>query len=146
MRMVVQRVKEAKVTVDNQTVGQIQRGLLILLAIHKDDTVKNIEWMVNKAVNLRIFSDEQGKMNHSVKDIHGEALVVSQFTLYANCKSGNRPDFLESAKGPDAEALYLQFVANLKQKLGRVETGKFGAMMDISLVNEGPVTVLVDSL
>lgn len=144
MRLVIQRVSSASVEVDGEIVGEIQSGLLVLLGVHKNDTAAQIPWMVNKMLNLRIFEDEAGKMNKSVKDIGGNVLVVSQFTLYGNCANGRRPDFLESAPGPIAEPIYNQFVAEVSKELAGVQKGIFGAMMKIALVNEGPVTMIID--
>lgn len=145
MKIVLQRVKEAKVVVDGKTVGSIQKGLLALLGIHKEDTPEKIAWGVNKLVNLRIFSDAQDKMNLSLKDIQGEALIVSQFTLYGNCVNGRRPDFMESAPPSLAEALYENFLESLKKEGVKVESGVFGAYMEVSLINDGPVTLLLEN-
>lgn len=144
MRLVIQRVSSASVQVDDKIVGEIQSGLLVLLGVHKNDTTAQIPWMVNKMLNLRIFEDEAGKMNKSVKDICGNVLIVSQFTLYGNCANGRRPDFLESAPGPVAEPIYNQFVVEASKELPVVQKGIFGAMMKIALVNEGPVTMIID--
>lgn len=144
MRVVVQRVKQASVAVDGKVVGAIDRGLLVLLAIHKDDKPEDTQWLVNKVVNLRIFKDDDGKMNRSVKEVGGEVLVVSQFTLYGNCVNGRRPDFLESATGPDAKSIYTKFAEEVALEMGSVKTGEFGASMEVSLVNDGPVTLLID--
>lgn len=145
MRMLLQRVTRAQVTVDDQVCGKIGPGLLVFLAVHQSDEASVIPWMVQKLVNLRIFGDEAGKMNLSLKDVGGSALVVSQFTLYGNCMNGRRPDFFSSAKGPEARQLYEDFVRQLKTELSHVETGRFAAHMQIELVNDGPVTLLVDS-
>lgn len=144
MRLVVQRVSHARVEVEGEVVGEIGRGVLVLLGVHKDDSAEDTTWLVNKLVNLRIFEDENGKMNLSVKDIQGEVLVVSQFTLYGNCGNGRRPDFIESAPGLRANVVYEKFVREVGLELGKVQTGKFGASMQVSLLNDGPVTLIVD--
>jgi D-tyrosyl-tRNA(Tyr) deacylase len=145
MVVLIQRVKEASVTVDGETVGAIGKGLLILLGVHVDDTEQEGQWLARKCANLRIFRDEEGLMNRSVTDVEGEALVVSQFTLYGDAQKGNRPSFIASARPEKAEALYEQFVADLSAHLGKpVPTGVFGAMMDVHLVNDGPVTLWIE--
>ena len=146
MRLVVQRVSQASVTIENTIAGKIDRGLLVLLGIHQSDKPEMTKRYVNKLVNLRIFEDEAGKMNRSVKDINGEILVVSQFTLYGNCSKGRRPSFIEAA-GPDAAIpIYEKFVGEVKGEMGGVQTGEFGASMDVSLVNQGPVTIILENL
>lgn len=145
MRVVLQRVKEAAVLVDSKTVGKIGKGILVLLGVHKDDTPAPIAALVDKLIHLRIFDDPQGKMNLSVQDVGGEILVVSQFTLYGNCASGRRPDYIDSAPASKAEPLYDEFVAEVKKRLGKVETGTFRAYMEVSLVNDGPVTFILNS-
>ena len=144
MKIVVQRVKQASVEADGKPSGKIGKGLLILLGIHKEDVSESTAWLVNKVLNLRIFEDESSKMNLSVKDVKGEVLVVSQFTLYANCAGGRRPDFLESAPPDKAIPLYEKFVSEIKGELGTVQTGIFGASMQVSLVNDGPVTIIIE--
>ncbi|MCB1111440.1 MAG: D-tyrosyl-tRNA(Tyr) deacylase [Chlamydiales bacterium] len=144
MRIVVQRVKEASVLANGVLTGKIGKGLLLLLGIHKEDTGEQIEWLVNKLINLRIFEDEDGKMNRSLIDVDGEVLVVSQFTLYGNCSNGRRPDFADAAGGPEAEDLYNRFNAFVKKKFKMPQTGKFGAYMEVSLINDGPVTFIID--
>ncbi|HMB89389.1 MAG TPA: D-aminoacyl-tRNA deacylase [Rhodothermales bacterium] len=145
MVVLIQRVKEASVTVDGETVGAIDHGLLILLGVHVDDTEQEGQWLARKCANLRIFRDDEGLMNRSVTDIDGEALVVSQFTLYGDAQKGNRPSFIASARPEKAESLYEQFVTDLSAYLGKpVPTGIFGAMMDVHLVNDGPVTLWVE--
>lgn len=144
MRLLIQRVLEAKVLINKQVYSQIGSGLLVLLGIHKDDDDSQIKWLVNKLVHLRIFSDEEGKMNRSIKEINGQILVVSQFTLYGNCLNGRRPDFIQAAMPSIAESLYQQFVEQLRQEIGKVQTGLFGAEMQISLTNDGPVTFLIE--
>ncbi|GIV59990.1 D-tyrosyl-tRNA(Tyr) deacylase [Rhodocaloribacter litoris] len=145
MVALVQRVREASVEVDEQIVARIGRGLLILLGVHTTDTEAEAAWLAKKCANLRIFPDEEGRMNRSVRDVGGEALVVSQFTLYGDARKGNRPSFVASALPEQAEPLYEHFAALLSGHLGRpVPTGVFGAMMNVYLVNEGPVTLWVE--
>jgi D-tyrosyl-tRNA(Tyr) deacylase len=145
MVALIQRVKKASVTVDGNITGQIEKGLLILLGIHVDDTEKELEFIVHKLVQLRIFEDAEGKMNLSLQDVGGEALVVSQFTLYGDTRKGNRPSFIQSARPEKAEPLYERFTLRLSQLLGKpVPTGIFGAMMDVALVNDGPVTLWIE--
>lgn len=145
MRAVVQRVKHAKVTVGGKIVGEIHVGLLVLLGVtHKDDE-KNADYLVDKIVNLRIFDDTDGKMNLSLTDIGGEMLVVSQFTLYGDTRRGRRPSFVEAASGADALKWYKYFIAKAQEFTQKVATGEFGAMMDVELVNDGPVTIIIDS-
>lgn len=145
MRIVVQRVKSASVKVDNKIVGAIGKGLLVLFGVKNGDQAEHTGWLVNKLINLRIFSDEQGKMNLSVKESQGEILVVSQFTLYGNCKNGRRPDFIESAHPVLAEQIYHKFANEVAQEMGTVQTGQFGAMMEVGLINDGPVTLIIDT-
>lgn len=147
MVSLVQRVTNASVEVDGETVGSIGGGLLLLLGVHQDDTEEEGAWLARKCANLRVFPDTDGKMNRSLKDTGGEALVVSQFTLYGDTSRGNRPSF-ERAAGPEkAERLYDGFVGLLAEQLGtEVETGVFGAMMDVHLINDGPVTLWVERL
>lgn len=146
MRLVIQRVSESNVKVDNKIVGQINKGLLVLLGIKTTDTKEDVNYLVKNLINLRIFSDENDKMNLALKDIKGELLVVSQFTLYAECKkSGNRPSFSDSAKPDIAIPLYEYFVEECKKQVSGVQTGIFGADMKVSLLNDGPVTIVLDS-
>ena len=145
MVALVQRVREASVEVDGKVTGAIGAGLMILLGVHKDDTEREVAWLARKCANLRIFRDDAGLMNRSVLDVGGEALVVSQFTLYGNAAKGNRPSFIASARPEQAEALYETFVEALSVHLGKpVATGVFGAMMQVHLINDGPVTLWVE--
>lgn len=145
MKAVIQRVLRADVRVDGEIVGECAEGLMILLGVAKGDTNEDADLLCNKICNLRIFTDENDKMNLSVKDIDGEALVISQFTLMANYKHGNRPDYLESAPPDEANRLYEYFKAIMSEKLRHVGCGIFGAHMEVSLVNNGPVTIVMDS-
>ena len=145
MRAVVQRVTRAEVTVEGEAVGSCGRGIVVLLGISPDDGEQEAKWLADKVANLRIFPDDDGKMNRSLVDIEGEALVVSQFTLYGDARKGRRPSFIRAAEGPEAEAVYEKTVAFLREQGITTGTGKFGAMMDVSLTNEGPVTILLDS-
>jgi len=146
MKAVIQRVREASVKVDNHKISRIETGLLILLGIEDSDNNQDIEWLVNKISNLRIFDDESGVMNLSLLDIDGEALVVSQFTLHAKTKKGNRPSYIKAAKPEIAIPLYERFISCMNNRLKKqVMTGKFGAMMDIYLINSGPVTIIIDT-
>jgi D-tyrosyl-tRNA(Tyr) deacylase len=146
MRLVLQRVSEASVTIEGQITGQIGPGLLILAGIEGDDTVDDLAWLTQKLTQMRIFSDAEGKMNLCVKDISGELLVVSQFTLHASTKKGNRPSFIRAARPEIAIPLYEQFLAMLEAETGKpVARGVFGADMKVALVNDGPVTICIDS-
>ena len=146
MRAVIQRVKGCKVDIDGVTVGAIDSGMLILLGVEAADTTEDIEWLVGKISRLRIFDDENGVMNLDINQVGGRTLVVSQFTLYASTKKGNRPSYIRSAPEPISRPMYEQFVARLEQVLGtKVETGQFGADMQVSLVNDGPVTISIDT-
>lgn len=145
MKAVIQRVSHASVVVDGETVGSAGEGLMVLLGVAEGDTKQDAELLCRKIVNLRIFCDEAGKMNRSVKDIDGEMLVISQFTLLANYRHGNRPDFLASAKPDVANELYEYFKTLAAAELRRVESGVFGAHMEVSLLNNGPVTIVMDS-
>ena len=146
MRAVIQRVSQASVTIDGVVKGAIGRGLLVLLAVEPADTDQDIEWLSGKIARLRIFDDEAGVMNRSVQEVHGQILVVSQFTLYASTRKGNRPSYSHSAGPEIAIPLYENFVARISQDLGQpVQTGEFGATMLVSLTNDGPVTILIDS-
>jgi D-tyrosyl-tRNA(Tyr) deacylase len=146
MRVVIQRVSHANVVINNSIRSSIKKGLLVLVGIEDADTREDIEWLSNKIVNLRIFDDAEGVMNESVKDQHGDILVVSQFTLHAATKKGNRPSYIKASKPPVAVPLYEQFVRQLEKELGKaVGTGEFGADMKITLLNDGPVTIIIDS-
>ena len=146
MRVVIQKVSKASVTVENNIVSSINSGLLVLLGIEDADADEDIDWLVKKITQLRIFNDENGLMNHSVKDVDGEVIVVSQFTLYANIKKGNRPSYIRASKPDFAVPMYEKFILKIEAALGqKVGTGKFGAMMDVELVNDGPVTIIIDS-
>ena len=146
MRAVIQRVKNCKVDIAGQTVGAIDNGVLVLLGVEAQDNAEDIEWLAGKISRLRIFDDEDGVMNLDITQAAGRALVVSQFTLYASTKKGNRPSYIRSAPEPISRPLYEQFVARFEQMLGtKVETGHFGADMQVSLVNDGPVTIIIDT-
>lgn len=145
MRAVVQRVSRAAVVIDGQTVGAIERGLLVLLGVTATDTPTDVRWLADKLAGLRIFNDEAGKMNRSVTDVGGSLLVVSQFTLYGDCRKGRRPSFLDAAPPEIAVPLYEAFINALRSLGLPVETGRFGAMMQVELVNEGPVTLILDT-
>lgn len=144
MRTVVQRVSEAGVEVDRRVIASIGPGILILTAFRAGDSAADLEWMARKCLQLRIFSDDEGRMNRSVLDTQGEVLVVSQFTLYGDCRRGRRPDFTRSAPGPEALRLYREFIAALSALYQRVSEGEFGAAMRVRLVNDGPVTLIVE--
>ena len=145
MRAVVQKVSSSKVTVDDEVVGQIKQGLLVLLGVTHEDTSKDVDYMVDKVINLRIFEDEEGKMNLSLKDIGGEVLAVSQFTLYGDARRGRRPSFSDAARPEVANPLYEEFVKKVRDLGINVGTGKFGAHMMVYLTNDGPVTILLES-
>lgn len=146
MRVLLQRVSQASVTINNQIKSEIQNGLLLLVGIEENDKQEDIDWLCNKTVNMRIFSDHDDKINLSIKDINGEILVVSQFTLYASTKKGNRPSFIKSAKPEIAIPLYEEFIKQLSILLNKeVKTGEFGADMKVNLTNDGPVTIWLDS-
>ncbi|MFD1065359.1 D-aminoacyl-tRNA deacylase [Oceanobacillus locisalsi] len=145
MKVVLQRVKEASVTVRQEKIGAIQNGFLLLVGVTHEDAEEDVNYLVNKIVHLRIFEDEDGKMNRSLKDIKGSILSVSQFTLYGDTKKGRRPSFTKAAKPDHAETVYNTFNQALRAEGIVTETGKFGAMMDVQLVNDGPVTLIIDS-
>ena len=146
MRAVIQRVAEAKVTINGVVKGAIQHGLAVLLAVEEADTGEDIEWLSGKIVRLRVFDDQNGVMNRSVQEVQGGILLVSQFTLFASTRKGNRPSYSRSARPEIAVPLYQQFITRLAQDLGKpVQTGEFGAKMQVSLINDGPVTIIIDS-
>jgi len=145
MKAVIQRVKESSVSVEGEIIGSIKRGLLILLGVAKGDQKAQADYLSEKVANLRIFEDENGKMNRSLMETGGEVLVVSQFTLLGDCRKGRRPSFIEAAEPEDANLLYEYFANRLKDKGIPIQTGKFRAMMDVALVNDGPVTLIVES-
>jgi D-tyrosyl-tRNA(Tyr) deacylase len=145
MKAVIQRVKEASVKVDGNTVGQIGRGLLVLLGVGRDDGPVDVDWMVEKIVNLRIFEKENGKFDESLLDIDGELLVVSQFTLYGDCSKGRRPSFSDAMDVAGAREVFESFVRKAGTRVRRLETGVFQAHMDVELINDGPVTLIIDS-
>jgi D-tyrosyl-tRNA(Tyr) deacylase len=145
MRVVVQRSKAASVTVDGTVVGEIEKGFVLLVGVTHDDTQADAAFMADKIANLRVFEDEAGKMNLSLLDVGGEVLSVSQFTLYGDCRKGRRPNFMEAARPEHAKEIYELFNGLLREKGIKVETGVFGAMMDVQLVNDGPVTLIVES-
>lgn len=145
MRAVVQRVSRAKVTVDGEITGEIGNGVLVLLGVSVNDKEADADYLVDKVVNLRIFEDTDGKMNHSLVDIGGGMLVVSQFTLYGDTRRGRRPSYIDAARPEEANRLYEYFVLEAGKQIDQVETGVFQAMMDVELVNDGPVTIILDS-
>lgn len=146
MRAVIQRVSSATVTIDSEISGEINQGFLILLGIEAADTTEDIDWLTGKISRMRVFADENDLMNKSLIDIHGQALVVSQFTLHANTKKGNRPSFIRAARPEQAEPMYRQFMESLSTQIGTpCQSGEFGADMQVSLVNDGPVTIIIDS-
>lgn len=146
MRAVVQRVSEASVRVDHKVCSVMREGLLILLGIEEADTEEDIDWLCRKIVNMRIFNDDEGVMNHSLKTADGDAIIVSQFTLHASTKKGNRPSYIKAARPEFAEPMYLKFIAKFEQELGKdVGVGQFGGDMKVSLINDGPVTIIIDS-
>lgn len=144
MKLLVQRVQNAKVVVENKTVGEIGKGFLVLCGITHSDTEKEADYLASKLCNLRVFEDENEKMNLSIKDIEGELLIVSQFTLYADCASGNRPSFTNAAKPVQANQLYEYFMEKCKEQNINVQKGVFGAHMEVSLLNDGPVTIMLE--
>jgi D-tyrosyl-tRNA(Tyr) deacylase len=145
MRAVIQRVRNASVEIKGNTVGKIGQGLLVFLGIGREDTIQDIQWMVEKVINLRIFEKENGKFDHSLLDADGELLVVSQFTLYGDCSKGRRPSFTDAMEANEAKKLFDLFVEKAKARIGKVESGLFQSFMDVSLINEGPVTLIIDS-
>ena len=146
MRIVIQRVSEASVKVDGEIISAIKKGMLVLVGIEDTDSQEDVDWLTNKVIQLRIFNDEKGVMNLSVKDIGGEIIVVSQFTLHVGTKKGNRPSYIRASKPEFAIPMYEKFIKSIEIAFGKkVGTGKFGAMMDVLLVNNGPVTIIIDS-
>lgn len=146
MRVVIQKVKEASVTVENKVISSISKGLLVLVGIEDEDTNEDIDYLTRKIVLLRVFDDDKGVMNLSVSDVDGEVIVVSQFTLHASTKKGNRPSYIRAARPEFSIPMYDKFVAAMEQALGKkIGTGEFGAMMDVALINDGPVTIIIDS-
>jgi D-aminoacyl-tRNA deacylase len=146
MRAVIQRVSEAFVAIDGKIHSQIEKGLLILFGVEENENTEDISWLAQKICNLRIFNDEAGVMNLSVKDVEGEILIVSQFTLFASTKKGNRPSYIRSAKTDVAIPIYESFIESISQEIGKtVKSGVFGADMKVTLINDGPVTILIDS-
>lgn len=145
MRFVIQRVKRASVSVEEKVVGKIDKGFMVLIGISQEDNKEIADKMVRKLINLRVFTDENDKMNLNINSVNGELLLVSQFTLYANCKEGNRPAFIEAAKPDLANELYEYIISECKNKVNIVQSGIFGAKMEVDLVNDGPVTIILDS-
>ena len=145
MRAVVQRVTSSKVTVNGEVVGSIKKGFTVLLGISKDDGEEDIKYIKDKIINLRVFQDENDKMNLSLRDVGGELLIISQFTLYGDCRKGRRPNFMEALGGSEAEILYNKFLEEIKKEGIKVETGIFGADMKVSIENDGPVTLILES-
>ena len=145
MRTVIQRVKYARVSVDGKVIGEIDKGLLVLLGITHEDTIKEVKWLANKTKNLRIFEDEEEKMNLSLEDVKGKVLIISQFTLYGNSIKGNRPSFIDAAIPDLAKDLYLKFIEEFKSFGIETQEGEFGADMKVELLNDGPVTIIIDT-
>ncbi len=145
MKLVIQRVANATVKVDGEIIGQIEKGFLVLVGIKQGDTTEQADSLIKKLCNLRVFEDENNKMNLSIKDINGKLLIVSQFTLYADCKKGNRPSFIEAARPEEAEPLYEYFKQGCRNEGIEVQSGKFGADMKVSLLNDGPVTIIIEA-
>ncbi|GFO85185.1 MULTISPECIES: D-aminoacyl-tRNA deacylase [Anaerostipes] len=146
MKLVIQRVSEASVSVQENVIGKIQKGFLVLIGVGKEDTEETADKYIRKMLGLRIFEDENGKTNLSLKDVGGQLLLVSQFTLYANCRKGNRPSFIEAGDPAAAEALYEYMIRQCKKEIPVVETGEFGAEMQVSLINDGPFTIVLENL
>lgn len=146
MKLVIQRVSEASVSVQENLIGKIQKGFLVLIGVGKEDTEETADKYIRKMLGLRIFEDENGKTNLSLKDVGGQLLLVSQFTLYANCRKGNRPSFIEAGDPAAAEALYEYMIRQCKKEIPIVETGEFGAEMQVSLINDGPFTIVLENL
>ena len=146
MRVVVQRVSQSNVMVSGEVIGEIKEGLMVLVSFVDEDNDIDLEWMTKKIVNLRIFNDDEGKMNRSVQDVGGDILLISQFTLHGSTKKGNRPSFIKAAKPDFANVMYMKFIKILEQSLGKgIQTGEFGGDMKVSLINDGPTTIIIDS-
>jgi D-tyrosyl-tRNA(Tyr) deacylase len=145
MRALIQRVSEASVKVDDEILGRIDNGLLVLLGVEKEDSEEDSDWLIKKIINMRIFSDQDGKMNNSLLDVSGHLLIVSQFTLHASTKKGNRPSFIKAATPALAKSMYERFIHDCRQFVSKVETGQFAADMKVTLINDGPVTIWIDS-
>ena len=146
MRVVVQRVSQSNVKVSGEVIGEIKEGLMVLVSFVDEDNDTDLDWMTKKIINLRIFNDDEGKMNRSVQDIGGDILLISQFTLHGSTKKGNRPSFIKAAKPDFANVMYERFIIVLEQSLGKeIQTGEFGGDMKVSLINDGPTTIIVDS-
>ena len=146
MRVVVQRVSQSNVKVSGEVIGEIKEGLMVLVSFVDEDNDTDLDWMKKKIINLRIFNDDEGKMNRSVQDIGGDILLISQFTLHGSTKKGNRPSFIKAANPDFANVMYERFIKGLEQSLGReIQTGEFGGDMKVSLVNDGPTTIIIDS-
>ena len=146
MRVVVQRVSQSNVKVSEEVIGEINEGLMVLVSFVDEDNDTDLDWMTKKIVNLRIFNDDEGKMNRSVQDVGGDILLISQFTLHGSTKKGNRPSFIKAAKPDFANVMYMKFIKILEQSLGKgIQTGEFGGDMKVSLINDGPTTIIIDS-
>ena len=146
MRVVVQRVSQSNVKVSGEVIGEIKEGLMVLVSFVDEDNDTDLDWMTKKIINLRIFNDDEGKMNRSVQDIGGDILLISQFTLHGSTKKGNRPSFIKAAKPDFANVMYERFIKVLEQSLGKeIQTGEFGGYMKVSLINDGPTTIIIDS-
>jgi len=146
MRVVVQRVSQSNVKVSGEVIGEIKEGLMVLVSFVDEDNDTDLDWMTKKIVNLRIFNDDEGKMNRSVQDVGGDILLISQFTLHGSTKKGNRPSFIKAAKPDFANVMYMKFIKILEQSLGKgIQTGEFGGDMKVSLINDGPTTIIIDS-
>jgi D-tyrosyl-tRNA(Tyr) deacylase len=146
MRVVVQRVSQSNVKVSGEVIGEIKEGLMVLVSFVDEDNDTDLDWMTKKIVNLRIFNDDEGKMNRSVQEVGGDILLISQFTLHGSTKKGNRPSFIKAAKPDFANVMYMKFIKILEQSLGKgIQTGEFGGDMKVSLINDGPTTIIIDS-
>lgn len=146
MRVVIQRVSKSNVEVSGEVIGEIKTGLMVLVSFVDEDTDIDLEWMSKKIINLRVFNDDEGKMNRSVQDVGGDILLISQFTLHGSTKKGNRPSFIKAAKPDFANVMYVKFIKVLEESLGKeIQTGEFGGDMKVSLINDGPTTIIIDS-